>query len=282
MLFAPGNDAEATTRALHHAAADAAILDLEDTVPTAEKARTRQFVRDAVGVPHAAKAYVRVNGVDTPWFFGDLEGIVGSGVDGVVLPKVGGALEVYLADRFLTHLERERGLTAGSIDLLPLIETARGMVHLPEIAASRISRMRRLTFGAVDLSLDVGFTATAEENELLFARTRMAIYSRSGELDPPIDTVYLDLRNTAGFEDGCRRARALGFQGRLCVHPDQVRVANRVFAPAPEELAWARDVVTAFREAEARGRAAVEVRGQFVDYPVVRRAERLLREAGQL
>lgn len=279
MLFAPANDATQVERALRHAGADAAILDLEDTVPPADKTRARRLAREAADGPRRTKVYVRVNGVATPWFPGDLDAVVAAGLDGVVLPKTSGAADIQAADTRLARLESERGLAAGSIDLVPLIETARGIVALPEIAACGIVRVRRLSLGSVDLSLDVGFTATAEETELLVVRTQLVLWSRAAELEPPIDTVYLDLQDAAGFENSCRRARALGFQGRLCAHPNQVPPANRIFAPTPEEVAWAKDVVAAFREAEAEGRAAIEVRGQFVDYPVVRRAERLLKDA---
>jgi citrate lyase subunit beta/citryl-CoA lyase len=298
MLFAPGDQPRKVQKALTELAADAVILDLEDAVAVSAKVGTRQAVAAALDLPRRCRVYVRVNGVDTPWFFGDLDAVVQPGLDGIVLPKTGRGEVLYLADRYITHLETERGLTPGAIDLLPLIESAEGLANLREICgrsgsgsgadrsptdhrAAGIRRVRRLGFGAADFTADLGFSWTAEEPELLLARTQLALYSRWAGLEPPIDTVYPHFRDLAGLEATSRRARELGFQGRTCIHPDQVEPLNRIFQPTAEELAWAEDVVTAFEAAEAQGVAAIQVRGQLIDYAFVVRARQLLRQAGR-
>jgi citrate lyase subunit beta / citryl-CoA lyase len=108
----------------------------------------------------------------------------------------------------------------------------------------------------------------------------MVLYSREAGLEPPIDTVYPHFRDAEGYEARCRRSRTLGFGGRMCIHPDQVEPTNRIYRPTEEEIAWARDVVAAFEEAEAQGIAALTVRGQLVDYAFVVRARQLLARAG--
>jgi citrate lyase subunit beta/citryl-CoA lyase len=279
MLFTPGNQPRRVAKALAEIPADAVILDLEDAVPIAAKEATRAAVAAALAIPRRTTLYVRVNGVETPWFFGDLEAVVRRGLDGVMLPKTASVEMLLLADRHLSHLEAERGLPRGSVDLLPLIESAEGVANLREICTTGLARVKRLGFGAADYTADVGATWTAGEEELLLPRAHLVLYSRLGRLEPPIDTVYPHFHDPQGFEASSRRARQLGFQGRMCIHPDQVEAANRIFSPTPEEIAWAQEVIAAFREAEAQGVGAIAVRDQLIDYAFVARARRILSAA---
>jgi citrate lyase subunit beta/citryl-CoA lyase len=279
MLFTPGNQPRRVAKALAEIPADAVILDLEDAVPIAAKEATRAAVAAALATSRRTALYVRVNGVETPWFFGDLDAVVRPGLDGVMLPKTASAEVLFLTDRYLAHLEAQRGLAAGSVELLPLIESAEGVVNLREIATCGLPRVKRLGFGAADYTADVGATWTAGEEELLLPRAHLVLYSRLGRLEPPIDTVYPHFRDPQGFEASSLRARRLGFQGRMCIHPDQVEAANRIFSPSPEEIAWAQEVIAAFGEAEARGVGAIAVRDQLIDYAFVARARRILAAA---
>src|SRR5438067_1401033 len=133
-----------------------------------------------------------------------------------------------------------------------------------------------------DFTADAGATWTPGEEELLLARTQLVHASRLAGLEPPVDTVYPHFRDREGLERTSRRARDLGFQGRTCIHPDQVAPVNRIFSPSPEEIAWAEEVMAAFTEAEARGVAAIQVRGQLIDYAFLPRARRILAQAGRL
>jgi citrate lyase subunit beta/citryl-CoA lyase len=281
LLFAPGDQPRKVEKALTEIPADAVILDLEDAVAAAAKPATRAAVAQALERPRRSRAYVRVNGVDTPWFFGDLDAVVRPGLDGIVLPKTNHAEMLYLADRYIAYLERERGVPPGAIDLLPLIESAEGVANLRAICGRGIARVKRLGLGAADFTADVGFTWTAEEHELLLARTQLALHSRCAGLEPPIDTVYPHFRDQVGLDASSRRSRDLGFQGRTCIHPDQVEIVNRIFLPTADEVAWAEEVVAAFTAAEAQGVAAIQVRGQLVDYAFVARARQILRQAGR-
>jgi len=273
-LFAPGNHARRVEKCLT-LAADAVILDLEDAVANAEKAATRAVVVEALQRPRRCRGYVRVNALGTEWSHGDFVAVVAAGVDGIVLPKVESAGDLQTAEWLLQSLERERGLPAGGIDLIPIIETAAGFSNVGHIARAA-RRARRLAFGAGDFTLDVGITWSAHETELLPYRSTIVVESRAAGLEPPLDTVWVSLQDAEGFAASVQRAKDLGFQGKLCIHPDQVPVVNERFRPSAGELAHARRVVEAFAQAERDGLAAIQVDGRFVDYPIVYLAQRLI------
>jgi citrate lyase subunit beta/citryl-CoA lyase len=137
-------------------------------------------------------------------------------------------------------------------------------------------RVKRVAFGAADYALELGLTVGPEEAELADARARIVLSSRAAGMENPLDSPWFDFRDTAGFARALERSRRGGFQGRLCVHPDQIAPVNAAYLPSEAELARAERVVAAFRQAEARGEAAVQVDGQMVDYPVVYRAQALI------
>lgn len=276
-LFAPGNHARRVEKCLT-LGADAVILDLEDAVANAEKAATRAVVVEALQRPRRCQGYVRVNSLGTQWSHGDFVAVVARGVDGLIVPKIESAGDLQTAEWLLGALERERGLPEGAIDLIPIIETAAGFANLASIARAA-RRTKRLSFGAGDFTLDVGITWSREETELLPYRTAFVVESRAAGLEPPIDTVWVSLNDPEGFGRSVQRSKDLGFQGKLCIHPDQVPVVNDCFQPTEAELAHARKVLDAFTQAERDGLAAIQVDGQFVDYPIVYRAQRLIARA---
>jgi citrate lyase subunit beta / citryl-CoA lyase len=274
MLFVPANNARRVEKALG-LGADAVILDLEDAVAEREKEAARAAVVEALGRPRTGLAYVRVNALGTPWCYGDLLEIARAGLDGVLLPKVEAASDLVTAGWLLTQLERERSLPAGSIDLLPIIETGRGLAGLAEICAAR-SRHKRVVFGAADFTLDMGMQWTRDERELAPARAALVLASRAAGLEPPIDTVWARLQDAQGLHASARTSLEMGFQGRMCIHPDQIDVVHSVFTPSAEEHARASKIVQAFEEAERNGLASIRVDGQFVDYPIVEKARKVV------
>jgi citrate lyase subunit beta/citryl-CoA lyase len=280
LLFAPGNHARRVAKALT-LDADAVILDLEDACPIAEKVATRPLVVEALRRPRRARGYVRVNALSTEFGYGDIVAVVQRGVDGVMLTKVGGPDDIRIADWLMTQLERERGLPRGSVELLPLIETGAGLAHAEAIARAA-PRVRRLAFGAGDFTLDLGLRWTPEETELVAFRSALVLASRVAGIEPPIDLAWIDTKDSAGFASSVRWGRTLGFQGKLCIHPDQVAAINEAFSPSEQEIATARRIVAAFREAEAQGSAAFALDGALVDYAIVFQAERVLAAAAAL
>ena len=272
-LFAPGNHARRVEKALT-IAADAVILDLEDAVAISEKPATRGLVVHAAQQPRNGRLYIRVNAHSTEWCYADLVAVVRAGVDGLVLPKVETPDQLRAVDWVMSNLEAERGLPVGGIDLVPIIETALGVANIGAIAGSG-SRTKRMAFGAGDYTLDLGMVWSRDELELLPARAAVVNASRAAGIEPPFDTVWADLRDVEGFALSAKRAADLGFQGKMCIHPDQIPTTNAAFSPSPAQLAWALRVMAAFDEAEAKGLASIQLDGQFIDYPIVQRARQV-------
>ena len=281
-LFAPGNVARRVEKALT-LDADALIVDLEDSVAIAEKAATRKSAAAALERPRRPRGYVRVNAPSSPFCFSDLNEVLHAKVEGVVLPKVESAADLHAIDWLMWNLERERGIAEGTIDLMPQIETAAGVQRVDRILQARNLRpyrgpwrVKRVCFGAADYANDIGLSPTLEEPELADARARIVLASRAAGMENPIDSPWFHFKEVEAFGRALERSRRGGFQGRCCVHPDQIAPVNAAYMPAREELAAAERIVAAFREAESRGQAAIQVDGQMIDYPVAHRAQALL------
>lgn len=255
MLFVPAHDERRVPKALA-SAADAVILDLEDAVPAAEKALARSRLAGAVGAHR--RVLVRVNAVGTEDFGADWAAVRALDVAGAVLPKASSAEEV----------------PEGGPPILAIVETATGLRAAHELAAH--PGVAALALGGEDLALELGWSPLPDDAHLLYARSKLAVDCAAARAAPPVDVVHVDTRDLEGLERSARRARALGFAGKLCIHPDQVPVVNRVFAPSEEELAWAARVVDAFASG---GRGAITLDGKMIDRPVVERARGLLAEA---
>lgn len=287
LLFAPGNHPRRVAKAFT-LEADGVILDLEDSVAASDKPAARKPVADALAAAARtgarSRGYVRVNAMGTPYCFRDLLETIGPGAFGVVLPKVESAADLHAIDWLIANLERERGLAVGGLDLMPIIETATGLTRIDRILQARslkpysgVWRVRRVAFGAGDYSHDLGLSPRHDESELAEARARLVLASRAAGLEAPIDSPWFHFKDRDGFRGAIERSRRAGFQGRLCIHPDQVADANCGYGPTVEEIAEAERIVTAFRAAAERGLAAIQVDGRMVDTPIVNRAERLLR-----
>jgi citrate lyase subunit beta / citryl-CoA lyase len=257
------------------------ILDLEDAVATAEKPATRAAVAATLTRPRTGLLYVRVNAADTEFCCGDLVAVVRPGLDGIILPKVESPATLATIDWVLLQIEREWDLKEGVIDLIPIIETARGLRDIDAILASG-TRVKRVAFGAGDFTLDVNMIWNRHEAELSHARAAIVTASRAAGIEAPLDTVWVDLQDAEGLEASARAALAYGFQGKMCIHPNQVGVVNRVFTPSGDEIAFAERAVAAFAKAEAEGVASIQLDGKFIDYPIVYRARRVLEKVAAI
>ncbi len=270
LLFAPGNQPDVLAK-MPRCRPGGAVIDLEDATPPDHKAEAR---RTAVGLTSSLSAqcplYVRVNGLDSDWFADDVAGALAPGLSGVVVPKLTSAGEV---DRVADALD-----AAGFADLAVVagLETVAGVVNAVEVAAH--PRVAVCYFGAEDYVADLGGARRADNLEVLVARSQVAQAARLGGA-AAIDMVVADFGDDQRFERESVEARALGYVGKLCIHPAQVALADRTFRPTDEELAWAGRVVEAFDAALATGEAAIQVDGGMVDEPVVRRARALLAQA---
>jgi citrate lyase subunit beta/citryl-CoA lyase len=278
-LFAPG-DHERKVAKVFDAGADAVILDLEDAVAVSEKERAREKVVAALQRPRSCKGYVRINSFDSRWCFDDLAAVIGPWLDGIVVPKAESGEQLRAIALRISDLEKRAGLTPGKCDLMAIVETARGVMDAADLAKGT-SRLARLAFGGGDYTNDLNLEWTAEERELDYARAALVHASRVAGLEPPVDTVVIEIKDTARFRQSAANGKRMGFLGKLCIHPDQVAPCNEAFSPTSAEIERAQEIVRAFEEAEAKGSASIQVNGQFIDYPIVFKAQRVLAIAGR-
>lgn len=258
-LFVPGNRPERFVKAVD-AGADAVIIDLEDAVGQSEKEEARTAL--AAACPSRGRIFLRINAVGTPWHADDLHAARMLRLAGIVLPKAESAAEV-------------AGVGAALGDHLPiiaLIESARGLAAARDIAAA--PPVARLAFGSIDFAADMGCAHTRQA--LLTARCELVLAARLAGQGGPIDGVTASVDDASLAESDAAHAVELGFAGKLCIHPRQIAPVIRGFAPAPEEIAWARRVLDAL----SAGGSVVTVDGAMVDAPVRLRAERILARAG--
>ncbi len=274
MLYVPVNVDRFVDKA-HTRGADAIQLDLEDSVPPAEKAAARRLVQGAAEKVARGGADVLVR-INRPWreALEDLEASVSPRVQGLALPKIESADHVRMIAEVVGELERERGMVVGSTKLVAMIETASAFFRMEAIAAAD-PRVVGLTLGSEDFALSVGMLPEADG--LLYPKVQVVIAARAAGILPLgfVGTVA-DYQDLDRFREIVRRSRRLGFQGAGCIHPGQVRVLNEEYRPSPEEVAHARRVTEAYEKAAAAGVGAFEVDGRMVDIPVVERARGLL------
>lgn len=283
-LFVPGNRPDRVPKALG-TAADVVIIDLEDAVPPGEKAGARVEVARQLTELQEKKIIVRVNGVDTDFFSDDLDSVICEGLAALIIPKVESAENVQEINDHLLRAEKDKKLEPGRLPVVALIETARAVANISQITMTRTepARLYTVAFGAADYTQDLGVEITRDGAELHYARSRLPIACRAAGLQAPLDTPFMvDLKDIAALEADSKRARQLGFQGKLCIHPNQVEPVNRIFSPGPEEIQQAYILVEAFEKAEAEGQGAFQVDGKFVDLPVVNRARRIIEMAAML
>jgi len=278
VLFTPGNNMRMIHK-LPTLTADAVILDLEDSVPMAEKDTARIFIRDSLDYlsTGVSDIYVRVNGLATGLTAEDCEFVVQKGITGIMIPKVESRNEVLEVEKIIEELERKRGLEPGSVVLIPTIESAKGVVNAYEIASAS-KRVIALGFGAVDFTRDMGVSLSKEGTELFFARSYVAIAARAAGV-LAIDTVFTDIADREGLIKDAMLAKQLGFKGKFLIHPSQIEPVNRIFSPSEKEIEYAKKVVQAFKEAEARGLGAASLEGRMIDIAVYKQAEDLLKLA---
>ncbi len=274
-LFAPASDLKKAEKALA-SAADIVVLDLEDAVALSEKEQARANIESLLKAGNAKPVLVRINAVTSPWALKDLLAVLPLNPDGIMLPKAEIATDAKKVCWIITQVMG----TDSEIGIYPLIETAAGVEQALAIAqASR--RVRRLVFGALDYSLDLGLNYTGDSSTLAYARARLVGASAAARLEGPVDTVYPALKDEEGLRKDTLAAQLVGFKGKLVIHPAQIEVVNEMFTPPAEEIEDARQIVSVYRQAQAEGKGAVQWKGKMLDEPVLKRAEQVLAQYGQ-
>jgi len=276
VFYVPGNNEKMVKKAPEFPA-DIITLDLEDSVPPAEKPKAREVVRENLKFAGSggSPVYVRINNWETLLTNDDLEAILYEGLSGVCLAKCGGPDHVQRLDWKLEELERRRGLKVGSIAIQLLIETAKGVINAyPSAIASK--RVNSLIFGAVDYTKDMRVKLTIEGDEQFYARAHAAVAARAAGCIA-IDCPFVAFKDTEAFEKNTRFGRQLGYEGRMLIHPSQIEPSNRIYTPPPEDVEWAKGVVKVFEEEGiAKGSASVSYMGKMVDTPVYDNARTIL------
>lgn len=255
-LFVPADRPDRLTKALA-TSSDIVIVDLEDAVAPDEKERAREALT-SIPIPRD-RVMVRINASTTEWCASDITAIKAMGVEAVMLPKAEDAFSIAEVASCL----------GPTVAIVALVESAAGVWNALEVA--RAPQVVRLAFGAIDFALDVN--TSDDDTALLYARSRVVLASRVAKLPPPIDSVTTAIQDAIAIEADTRAALRHGYGAKLCIHPNQIDIVNRVFMPSDKEIAWARAVMEV---AEHSGGAAVQFDGQMIDLPITKRAERIV------
>lgn len=289
LLAVPASNRKMVEKALA-SGADAVFLDLEDAVAPQRKAGAREDVVRALGELDwgGRPTLFRVNALDTRWFYRDVVEVAeeaGDALDAVLIPKINRPEDLHAVAVLLDGIELATGLEPGKIKLEAQIETAGGLTNIDAIARST-DRLRALHFGPGDFAASLGMPQTSlgtrdgwdeayPGNRFGYVMQRIVVAARAAGLRA-VDGPVADHRDEEGLGEASRVARALGFDGKWCIHPAQVPVVNEVFSPTEDEVSWARKVVEAYKEANTAGSGAISVDGQMVDAASIKMARRTL------
>lgn len=296
-LFGPGSRPTLFEK-MAASAADVINLDLEDSVAPADKPEARKNIIRAINEVDWGNKYlsVRINGLDTPFWYRDLVEVLeesGDRIDQIMIPKVGSAADVYAVDALVSAIEAAK-LRQKRISLEVIIETAAGIAHVEEIAASS-PRLQAMSLGAADFAASMGMQTTGiggtQENYYMqrgaarhwsdpwhWATAAIVAACRThGVL--PVDGPFGDFSDDEGFRAQARRAATLGMVGKWAIHPKQVALANEVFTPSDEQVSEARDILAAMEAAKAAGQGAATYKGRLIDIASMRQAEVIVRQA---
>jgi citrate lyase subunit beta/citryl-CoA lyase len=286
LLFVPGAEPRRLEKA-RSSGADTLLFDLEDSVAPTEKDRARDLVGAALreGGFGMTEPAVRINPPGTAHFDADLEMAVLAGARAVMIPKSESAEGLAQVAAQLDALEAKRAQGEDApLRILALVESAAGLARISSLGTAT-SRVAALAFGHADFSRDMGLAHTdASSGVILHARCALAIAAKAARV-PPIDTVFLDVRDEATFRADTALGIDLGFEGKLCIHPHQVALANLIYTPTEQQIAYARRLVEAWECAQAEGLGVFTLDGKMIDSPLVAIQERVLgraRRAGLL
>jgi len=266
------------------------IPDLEDSVPDAEKETARKTVSDHLRTLHGAGKYLcpRINSLETGLTADEISALVSDHIVGISVGKISSVEDVRAIEKLIEKAESQNGLSKGSIRILPWLETAGAIVNAYEICASS-ARIQWAAFGAEDFSADMGISRSVDDSGdgasaalepgLAYARSAVAVAARAAGVHI-LDTPHTKFRDLDSLENDAREAKALGYKGKLAIHPTQTELIETVFRPSDSEIERARAVLDAAKQAERDGKGAVALDGEMIDMPVIKRAQNVLRDAG--
>ena len=274
-LYLPGNEPKYFINAGLHKP-DGVILDLEDSVAPASKHDAKYLVRNALRSVdfYGCERMVRIN--QLPAGLEDLIFIVPHNIHVIIIPKVEHAEQIKKVEEVVSEIKKKRNIK-NDIFFMPIIESALGIINAYEIASASKDNCA-LAIGLEDYTADIGTQRTEEGRESLYARSIVVNAARTAGIQP-IDTVYSDVTNMEGLRDSVIEAKSLGFDGKGCIHPRQIEVVHKAFAPTQPEIEKAKKIVKAFEDAEKKGLGVVSIGSKMIDLPVVKRAQNTLKLA---
>lgn len=281
LLFVPGHREGWAAKAVAKGV-DGVILDLEDSVPMNLKAEAREIasetIRSLAAGPRKVGIYVRLNSLESGIAGDDIEAITIPGLDGYVMPKTYGPRCVIQNDALITHYERRNGVAAGAVELVISLETAQAYASIEQmiVASPRVATVFAGTARNADVSRSIGFEFTPEGMETLYVRSRALLAARAAGIDFPLIGIWEDLKNPEGARRFAIQNRQLGFRGMVLIHPSHIDMANEVFTPSAEDVAFYTGMIEALEKAEAAGFAAIQYEGHHIDYAHVKTARQVL------
>jgi citrate lyase subunit beta/citryl-CoA lyase len=286
LLFIPGDSPKKLDKGIG-SGADALLIDLEDSISPQRKAEARDitlgFLKEAKTAKDRPRIFVRINGFATGLTDADLDVIVGGHPDGIMFPKAEGGAAVTHCDAKISAREAIHGLPDGALDIIAIATETAQAIFLAGTYGGSSKRLKGLTWGAEDLSVELGAEANRDRDGNFLAPYQLArslcLAGAAAAQVQAIDTVYIDFRNEAGMRRECEEARRDGFTGKMLIHPAQVAIANDVFTPTAESIARAQAVIAAF--AENPGAGTVGIGGVMYDRPHLERARQLVARTTQ-
>ena len=281
LLFVPGNRPNMLQKALGFSP-DVFVPDLEDSVPTDEKANARAVAASFLAKLSDTGSLVipRVNSLDTGLLEQDLAAIITPKIYGLSIGKVQTVQEIAEICGLIEPLEQKAGLAAGRLKLILWIESAKAIVNAYEICSSS-KRIIAVAFGAEDFTNDMGIERTDDDSEIVYARSAVCIAARAADI-VALDTPYFGFRDPYGLQQDSNSANKQGFKGKFAIHPAQIDIINATFSPSPQEVEHAKRVLAAFEATEHQGRGSTSLNGKVIDVPVVKRARAILEMADRV
>lgn len=278
LLYMPGDDENKINKAAG-LAVDSVVLDLEDSVSMSSKNNARETVANALKDMdfQGSERLVRINPFSSGLAEGDLEKILPSKPDGILLPKTTRAEDVQKLSDILEDFEKKNGWEQNSIKIMAIIESAMGIINLKEIAQAG-SRLVALICGGEDLAADINAVRTRAGWELFYARSAVVLHAGAFNLQA-IDMVTTDFTDAHAIEEEAEKSLEMGFSGKQIIHPNQIEPVQNAFTPDEDEIAYSLQLIEKYEEGEKNGQVAFALDGVMVDLPVILRAQRLLKRA---
>ncbi|MFS0589967.1 CoA ester lyase [Cytobacillus horneckiae] len=274
-LFVPGKSKKMMEKAII-SIAENIIIDLEDSVALSAKVDVRKEVEIFLKNNNISKnIYIRINDVSTSYWKEDIDLVIETDVQGIVLPKAESQHKLKEICHYIENGLHQSGRMRPDFEVIPLIESAKGIHFAYEIGCSH-PYIKRMAFGSIDYSLDIGVNLSRVGTELLYAKSQIVNASRAAEIEGPIDAVFPEINDERALMNDAKAGKQLGFKAKLAIHPKQLETIHQIFKPSEKEVLEAKEIVASFEAAELRGLASIQVNERLVDYPVYKMAKSLL------